>query len=333
MLNILCVIQTVVPSTEISIVRPFVYLEQQGEIHWQLVTEESFVPGLLDQVNVAVFHRNCHPNSRAVFDAVKAARIPVIYEIDDNYFEIPENLPVGRYMRNPYVLATLEHLLRSADIVKIGSPEMLPLISKYNSQTVCHPYAVDLSLLRGVTAAPDRRFTIGYAGTVSHQPDLEFVIEPIQRIAREFPHVYWEFVGCLPEGLKDLPRSSFTPFIHNYALFLQQLYQRSWRIGLCPMLDLPHNRCKTDNKLREYGACRIPAIFSRIPPYSSLIKHGVTGMLAENTGKAWYEALKTLITDDKMRNNIGDQVRKWVEEQRSVPEVAKLWLGLFRRFG
>jgi glycosyltransferase involved in cell wall biosynthesis len=328
MLKVLCIVQNVVPSTEISIIRPFSYLERLGEISWQLITEASFRPDLLVQVDIAVFHRNCHPGCREILNTVRAANIPVVYEIDDNFFELPENLPVGRYMRNPNVVQTIEYLLGSANIVKIGSPELGELISKYNSNIIHHPYAVDLNLLNNLTPVKNNRFTIGYAGTVNHQPDLEFLSGPVLRIAKEFPQVCWEFIGCLPVGLKALPQFVYTPFIADYATFLQFLFRRDWRIGLCPILDLPHNRCKTDNKLREYGACHIPGIFSKIPPYSLVVKHGETGILAENTGEAWYEAIKSLICNEALRAKIADQVQRWVEKERSIPVVAQLWLDL-----
>lgn len=331
MLKILCIVQIPVPSTEISIIRPFSYLEQQKEITWQLVKEISFQPDLLDQVDIAVFHRNCHPKSLPILNAVRAAQIPFIYEIDDNYLELPEELPIGRYMRNPYIVQMLECFLRTANIVKIGSPELIPFISKYNKNIIHHPYAVDLSIFNNVTPCQNSHLTIGYAGTIYHHYDFEFVIDPIQRIAKEFPQVHWDFIGCLPEEIKNLPNHTFTPFIPDYSAFLQDLYRRNWEIGLCPILDLPHNRCKTDNKLREYSACQIAGIFSNIPPYSLNVQHGQTGLLVENTGQDWFRAIKTFIDNEDLRKKIAVQARQWVEEQRSIPVIANLWVELFHQ--
>ncbi len=330
MVKILCIVQTMVPSTEISIIRPFTYLEQQQEIVWELVKEDSFKPELLDEVNIVVLHRNCHPNCRAIVNKVKAANIPIIYEIDDNYFEMPESLPIGRYMRNPYVVQTLDHILRSASIVKIGSPELLPLVSKYNQKTVFHPYAVDLTILDNISRRPNNYLTIGYAGTVHHYQDFKFASEAILRLAKEFPKICWDFIGCLPEELQQLSNHAFTPFISNYAAFLQSLFWRNWQIGLCPILDLPHNRCKTDNKFREYSACQIAGVYSKIPPYSSVVNQQETGLLVDNTEKDWYEAIKLLITNEELRIHIADKARKWVEQERSIPVAAKRWLELFQ---
>jgi len=330
MLKILCIVQEAVPATEISIIRPFSFLKNQQKISWHLVREADFQPDLLNQVDIVVFHRNCHHSNRARIDLVKAAKIPIIYEMDDNYFELPEDLPIGRYMRNPYIVQTIEYFLRSANIVKIGSPELSRVISKYNHNIVYHPYAVDLSILDNIETRKNSYLTIGYAGTYYHIPDFEFVTEPIRRIAEEFPQVHWEFIGCLPDDIKDLFEHSFTPFITNYAAFLQHLSWRNWQIGLCPILDLPHNRCKTDNKLREYGACRITGIYSNIPPYSTNVQHAETGLLAENNEQSWFNAIKTLICNDSLRNKIANQARKWVEEQRSLPIIAELWMELFK---
>lgn len=331
MLNIICIVQTPVPSTEISIIRPFTHLQNEGAISWQLVKEAVFSPDVLHQADVVIFHRNCHPNGLRILNAVKNAHIPIIYEIDDNYFDLPEDLPIGRYMRNPYVVKAIEQFLNSADIVKIGSPELIPFVSKYNQRTVYQPYAVDLNIINGMVISENPHFTIGYAGTIHHSPDFHFMIEPIQRIAKDFPNIHWDFISCLPEDLKKLPNVHFTPFIPNYSAFLQDLYQRNWQIALCPLLDLPHNRCKTDNKLREYGACRIAGIYSNIPPYSNNVQPNETGILADNNEQAWFEAMRTLITDDALRSKIAAQARQWVETHRSIPVVAGQWLNLFEQ--
>ncbi|HBF36356.1 MAG TPA: hypothetical protein DDW50_03460 [Firmicutes bacterium] len=329
MIKIICIVQTPVPSTEISIIRPFSYLEKEQKISWKLVKENAFQADILDQADIAVFHRNCHPNGRAILERVKNAQIPVIYEIDDNFFAIPENLPVGRYMRNPSVIQTIEYYLHSADIVKIGSPELTPLVSQYNQNIIYQPYAVDLTILDNIVPRSSTYFTIGYAGTIYHQHDFRFLNQSIQGIVKEFPQIHWDFIGCLPEDVNKLPNHTFTPFIPSYTDFLQNLYWRNWQIGLCPIMDLLHNRCKTDNKFREYGACIIAGIYSNIPPYSANVQNGETGLLVENNEQAWYEAIKLLITNDGLRNKITAQARKWVEEQRSIPEVAKLWMELF----
>ncbi len=331
MFNILCIIQAAVPSTEISIIRPFTFLEQTRKITWRLVQETAFHPDLLKSVQIVIFHRNCHPNGLNIWKAVQKAQLPIIYEIDDNYFNLPEDLPIGRYMRNPYVVKTLEFYLNTASIVKIGSPELLPFVSKYNRTTIYQPYAVDLNIINNLKLPPNPLLNVGYAGSIHHDRDFQFIINPIHRIAKEFPKVHWDFIGCAPAGLATLPNHKFTPFIPNYTGFLQELYLRNWQIGLCPILDQPHNRCKTDNKLREYGACRIPGIYSNIPPYSTNVKHGVTGLLVANTEQAWYEAIKLLISDENLRRLIATQVRQWVEQHRSIPVVADLWLELFAR--
>ena len=332
MFKILCIVQAPVPSTDISIIRPFGFLEQQQAIQWQLTNEADFKLEFLHQVDIVIFHRNCHPNGIPILNAVQDAQIPFIYEIDDNYFELPEDLPIGRYMRNPRIVQMVELYFTSANMIKVGSPELVPLAAKYNKNIICHPYAVDLSILDNISPCKNNPFTIGYAGTIYHHQDFIFVIEPINRIANEFPFIHWDFIGCRPEGLENMPNQSFVPFNHNYPSFLQDLYQRNWQIGfLATWIDTPHNRCKTDNKLREYGACRIAGIYSNIPPYSHNVKHGETGLLVENNDEAWFEAMKNLITHENLRNKITAETRQWVEEQRSIPIVAGYWIELFNR--
>jgi glycosyltransferase involved in cell wall biosynthesis len=329
MLQILCVVQTPLPSAEISIIRPFNYLQKKKRIRWQLVLENDFTAGLLSGVDLVVFHRNCRPNCLGILQAVKEAGIPVLYELDDHYLAMPEDLPIGRYMRMPQIVKTLETLLRSADLVKVGSPELIPFARERNPQVVSHPYAVDAGVFRNLQKIPHRQLVIGYAGSVNHGRDLALIAGVIPRISREFPRLKWEFIGCLPAGVAPGPNLVFSRFLPNYQEFLVTLYRRNWDIGLAPLLDTVYNRCKTDNKFREYGACGIAGIYSAIPPYAASVRHEITGLLTENTEDAWYQAVKRLILDAALRKKIAVNARKWVLKHNALPVIAGLWEELF----
>ncbi len=329
MLQILCVVQTPLPSVEISIIRPFNYLQKEKKIRWQLVLENDFTPGLLEGVDLVVFHRNCRPNCLRILHAVKDAGLPVLYELDDHYLAMPEDLPIGRYMRLPQIVRTLETLLRSADLVKVGSPEMIPFARERNSRVVSHPYAVDTSVFHRLQKTPHQHLIVGYAGSVNHNRDLALIAGVIPRISREFPDLKWEFIGCLPDGVEPGPNLTFSEFLSNYDAFLATLYRRNWDIGLAPLLDTVYNQCKTDNKFREYGACGIAGIYSAIPPYTASVQHEITGLLTENTEDAWYHALKRLILDDGLRKRLADNARMWILKHNSLPVIAGLWEELF----
>lgn len=107
------------------------------------------------------------------------------------------------------------------------------------------------------------------------------------------------------------------------------MYRRNWDIGLAPLLDTVYNRCKTDNKFREYGACGIAGIYSAIPPYTASVQHEITGLLTENTEDAWYHALKRLILEEVLRKSIAGNARKWISKNNSLPVIAGLWEELF----
>ena len=77
--------------------------------------------------------------------------------------------------------------MRSADLVKVGSPEIIPFARERNPQVVSHPYAVDASVFRNLQKIPHRHLVIGYAGSVTHGRDLALIAGVIPRISREFP--------------------------------------------------------------------------------------------------------------------------------------------------
>jgi len=329
MRRVLCVVEAVVPSTEISIIRPFGYLAQHNRLVWQLIGEKEFSLARLAETDLVVFHRTCEPSGVSLLQETKQAGLPVIYELDDDFLEMPADTPIGRYMRLPPIAQAVQNFLRLADIVKVGSPEMVAMAAKFNQHVVCHPYAVDLSLVEGVAPRKHEGLIVGYAATIHHTRDFAPLARSLFDLAAQFPRLEFDFIGCLPESLQGLPRLTFTKFIPDYALFLRSLCQRGWDLGLAPLADEPHNRCKTANKLREYGACRIPGIYSNIPPYVDTVQSGVTGLLVENTEEAWANGLRTMLQDAGLRSRIARDAHQWVEQHRSLAAVAEMWETLF----
>ena len=60
-------------------------------------------------------------------------------------------------------------------------------------------------------------------------------------------------------ALAGLPNVGFVPYNDDYPAFLRALSRVDWSFGIAPLADLPSRHGKSDNKYREYGACRIPA--------------------------------------------------------------------------
>ena len=102
---------------------------------------------------------------------------------------------------------------------------------------------------------------------------------------------------------------------------------QSLDVGIMPLKDDPWTRGKCGYKLIQYMACGIPVVASPVGVNTEIVQHGVTGFLAE-TELEWRECLTKLLSDAKLRREMGRAGRQQVKEKYSLqvwePRVADI---------
>ena len=98
-------------------------------------------------------------------------------------------------------------------------------------------------------------------------------------------------------------------------------------IGIMPLHDDPWTRGKCGYKLIQYMACGIPVVASPIGVNTSIVHHGVNGFLA-STEEEWSESINRLVSNPRLRKQMGEAGRQIVEERFSLqawaPRVAEI---------
>jgi glycosyltransferase involved in cell wall biosynthesis len=64
----------------------------------------------------------------------------------------------------------------------------------------------------------------------------------------------------------------------------------------------------------EAMALGLPVIATAVGGTPEVVRDGETGVLVHSENKALEEALRTLVTDEKARQRLGEKARKWVHE-------------------
>ena len=134
------------------------------------------------------------------------------------------------------------------------------------------------------------------------------------------------FCGFRPAQLASLPNAWHHGTICDYNRFLRRFSRAGYDIGLAPLPDGAFYRAKTNNKFREYGACRIAGIYSRNEVYTSCVQQEVTGLLVDNNTDSWRSAIERLINDAALRERIQRNARKYVAEHYSQEKFDALFL-------
>jgi hypothetical protein len=134
------------------------------------------------------------------------------------------------------------------------------------------------------------------------------------------------FWGYHPPELRGHPAVRCLNFVPDYDRFFREFAGAGFDIGLAPLRDEVFYRSKSNNKFREYAACRIAGVYSDVDVYSACVEDGRTGLLAAAEPGAWFRALARLIEDGSLRERIQEQAFGYARAHYSLEKFSAVWL-------
>jgi hypothetical protein len=146
---------------------------------------------------------------------------------------------------------------------------------------------------------------IGYMGSASHGPDLEFAAPALEALLMHRRDVRVELFGSIArQPIADrLPaaivRHDVT--IGDYAAFKARLAALDWDIGLAPLQASPYNRGKTATKWAEYAEAGAAAVCSDIEVYRPMAAWGAAALAAPGQ---WGAVLERLVETPALRRGL-----------------------------
>lgn len=316
------------PSLEIIIAQPFRELRSLRLLDYEVREEGNVSREEIEAADIIIFLRNVEPIAYQYLLWAHELNKKTIYVIDDNFAEFPSPSDLEAYYTNPERIEIFKSFMTHAQMIHVGSSYFAEYIRlHYNSKVACFPASVDFALLDSVIKPlrDDGKVIIGYEGT-NKEEDFAVVVPVIKQIIQDYgDQVRVQFHGFVPGELAYHPGIDFVTMNMDYRAYLQHLNQCAWDIGLAPLRDTVFNRCKTNNKYREYSACEIPGIYSDSPAYKDWVVHGETGVIVPHTIEGWYGGLKELIEDTNLREKIKNQANHFAREQFSIQQCAENW--------
>lgn len=256
----------------------------------------------------------------------------IIYEVDDDYTNQHRQVMIegGDAMA----------VMTVCDAVTTSTPYLAEKMRRYNPRIYVVPNCIGVDAWRKFKDARRvRGLAIGITGTASHYDDWGVVLNPLTEILAEFNHVRIVFIGYKPDYFKDLmDRVEHIPFLafEEYPGGVRQI-----DIGLAPLNENDEfNLSKSAIKVLEYwasyrkypegGSGGVAAIASDMLVYQSVVEHGKTGLLVENTEDAWYKAIRSLVLDGDLRRRLGINGHRWVKRHRNIKTKYVAWVEAYR---
>jgi glycosyltransferase involved in cell wall biosynthesis len=329
---VLAVLPAFIPSTLISVVKPFVSMHQRGRIQARVTLERFTRAADLEWAELAVFCRNTEPRFAHVRQVLAARGIPWIYDLDDNLFEIPPDCDEGHYHRDPARLAELQEYIEGATLVRVYSDELLARVRGLNPLAEKVAPSLDWSLVPDTPPERDpSRVRIVYVTSRLEDELAQLFLPDLERLLGIYGErvevTFWgaaRAARCLPRVRRIAPDA-------DYDRYFARLACDGFDIGLSPLRDDPFHRAKTNNKYREYGACRIAGVYSDVSVYSSCVRHEETGLLVPAHEGSWLAALTRLVEDAGLRERIQAEACRDVRRHYSQERAEEDWLAQIGR--
>lgn len=159
---------------------------------------------------------------------------------------------------------------------------------------------------------------VGWAGGAGHRGDLEMIADVVQALADE---VDWVFMGLCPDRLR--------PYVHEFhpgvAIedYPARLAALDLDLAIAPLEDNQFNRCKSNLRLLELGACGYPVVCSDVEAF----RDGLPVTRVKPRFRDWVEAIRMHLADLDATARAGEALREAVHRDWMLdPASARAWL-------
>ena len=169
----------------------------------------------------------------------------------------------------------------------------------------------------------DDHIIIGYfSGSITHNPDIEMIKQPIIKILREFKNVQLLLLGILdfPNFLRDFHSQILIKNFGNYTELPD--FISNVDINIAPIESNIFNEAKSENKWVEAAMVKVPTVASNFGAFKQVIQHNETGLLCSNIND-WYISLKNLIVNENLRKAIGEKAYDVCKERYNTIKTGK----------
>ena len=295
-------------------------------VAWFSAQIRDFAPDLI------VACRYSGPHARVALRMAQKLNIPLVYHVDDDLLNIPIEIGAAKHKahNNPKRLEAVSTLLAGATLVYCSTPALKRRfrVLGFTTPMVEGQIYCASRIYRPATPGPVRR--IGYMG-FDHAHDFETALPALEIYLDANPAVEFELFGSIPmpDSLKRFgARVQTVPPVRNYQAFRQELADREWDFGICPLAYTPFNSVKANTKWVEYTSSGMAVIATRGMVYDDCAGEG-RGLLV--SPDEWGAAFDLLTDDCDLRYRMTLQAQVHLAQYYSDDRLRAQILDVFAR--
>ena len=223
-------------------------------------------------------------------------------------------------------------LITRASAVVCGNQYIFDYCEQYNANCVIINTATQQHTKTSQQTTASKKHKekvhIGWIGSYTTSNNLKLVYHAINRILKEFPRVSCSLVGASTELQQMFEPIGVTNILWSPEHEIEFLSQLD--IGLAPLYDTAFHRGKSAFKIVQYKNFSVATIASPVGANSDVVRDGVDGLFA-NTKEEWYQRLRTLIVDQKLRETFQNNAHESFIQDYATHRVTDRYAALFSK--
>ncbi|MBD3816387.1 MAG: hypothetical protein IE913_08060 [Halothiobacillus sp.] len=273
--------------------------------------------------------------ANALLESARRRSIPLIYDLDDNLFELDPDAEGGKYRP---LIGVVRAFVQGADEIWASTATLATSLRESGGgNVVVHRNQLDPSIWRDVLSRPVAPATRGNPvrvlcmGTRTHARDFE-IVEPVLRALKGR---FSDSVQICVVGVRDTDDGNAAwmeslpppPFVGaSYPAFVSWLGTLPpFDIGLSPLCANDFNRCKSEIKFLDYAALGLAPVVSDLEPYRDLVQSGTNGYLVEEQYESWLAVTNRLVSDHEHRLQVARAARSLDFQEAFLRGVQERW--------
>lgn len=249
----------------------------------------------------------------------------VIFDFDDSIW-LSDTSPGNKkfeWLKKP---AKFFDNLKFAHAVIAGNDYLAEKAKTINKNVIVIPSTIDTTFH---IPQPDLRnkdtIIIGWSGSISTIKHFELLLPVFRKLKAKYLHKI--AIKIMGQAHYQDASLDVTCITWNERTEVGTL--NSFDIGIMPLPDDEWANGKCGLKGLSYMACGIATVMSNVGMNKQIINNGVNGFLI-NTEEEWFDKLVELIENKSLRDKLGEEGRKTVEEKYSVKANSNKYLQVFK---
>ena len=263
--------------------------------------------------DIVFIHLEAFPFGPPVFEWILSkARKNIIYDLDDAIY-MGITSPINRFLKHLKCPSKVRNIIKISTHVIASNAYLADYAKKYNQNVTVIHTSVDTEKFVPRFDGSREGLTIGWIGSHSTTRYLEELKVIFYRLSARCTFIL-KIVGA---GEHNINIEGIRTINLDWNLKDEIEQFQSLDIGVYPLSKDEWSRGKPGFKTIQYMSVGIPCVASNAGSNPDIVQDGINGFLA-SSDKEWVDKLSLLIEDLNLRQKMGMEGRKTVEEKFSV---------------